>query len=198
MSLRLSNLKRTVAPEVEPITVAEAKAQLRVLHTDDDDYITALIGAAREWAESFTRRAFVEQTWIAQYAGWPADRAFDLARFPIMSLESVSYRDSEGDEVELDETDYTVDAISGVVMVNDGVLTPELSLNYLNPISITFVAGYVATDEAADLPKNIKQALLLAITNFYENRVPVVQGTITSKVPLSIEALLKPIKLYTV
>lgn len=198
MSQRCSSIQRLAGPTAEPITVAEAKAQLRVLHGDDDAYIEALVGASREWAESFTRRAFVEQTWVAQYAEWPTDRTLELGRFPIRSVESVSFRDSTGAWEVLDAADYTVDEIEGSVRLKSGVAVPSLSYDFAAPFKVEFTAGYVTTANAANLPKNLKQALLLTISNFYANRVPVVQGTITSKVPLSVESLLRPLKLYTV
>ncbi len=40
----------------EPVSLAEAKLHLRVEHSDEDGYITALISSAREYAESFTNR----------------------------------------------------------------------------------------------------------------------------------------------
>lgn len=40
----------------EPIALEEAKAHLRVEFNDDDAYISALITAAREYAEAFQNR----------------------------------------------------------------------------------------------------------------------------------------------
>ncbi len=52
----------TSAPAVEPLTVAEAKAHLRVDHTSDDSYIESLIKAARVTCENFQNRAYITQT----------------------------------------------------------------------------------------------------------------------------------------
>ena len=43
--------KRTGSPATEPVTLADAKAHLRVDGTDEDAYITGLIGVARVAAE---------------------------------------------------------------------------------------------------------------------------------------------------
>lgn len=44
----------------EPITLVEAKSHLRVIFDDDDSYITALISAARQYAEQYQNRVYVE------------------------------------------------------------------------------------------------------------------------------------------
>ncbi|MBW8067975.1 MAG: hypothetical protein GJU73_11120, partial [Ferrovum sp.] len=50
-------------PGVEPVSLLEAKAHLRVDIPDDDALITALIVAARMHAETVTRRALIAQSW---------------------------------------------------------------------------------------------------------------------------------------
>lgn len=43
----------------EPITLAEAKAHLRVIYDDEDEYIKTLITAARQYAEQYQNRLYV-------------------------------------------------------------------------------------------------------------------------------------------
>jgi uncharacterized phiE125 gp8 family phage protein len=50
-------------PAVEPLSLDEAKLHLRVDIVDDDELITVLIQAAREYCEEFCHRAFITQTW---------------------------------------------------------------------------------------------------------------------------------------
>lgn len=61
----LSSLILTTAPTVEPLTLAEAKTQLRLesSFTDDDALVTAMCEAVRQYAETICRRSLVAQTW---------------------------------------------------------------------------------------------------------------------------------------
>ena len=60
-------------PAVEPVTLGEAKAYLRVEHDADDDVIAALIAGARVHVEAQTRRALITQSWRLIRDAWPAD-----------------------------------------------------------------------------------------------------------------------------
>lgn len=46
----------------EPISLAEAKAHLRVVFDDDNDYIENLITAARQYAEGYQNRVYMTYT----------------------------------------------------------------------------------------------------------------------------------------
>jgi hypothetical protein len=60
-------------PAVEPLSLAEAKAFLRVEHADDDDIVTALVAGARIQVEAQTRRALVAQSSRLIRDVWPTD-----------------------------------------------------------------------------------------------------------------------------
>ena len=59
-------LKLATHPEVEPVTLAEAKAHLRLDTDADDAYVSALISAARERVELFLRRALITQSFVGR------------------------------------------------------------------------------------------------------------------------------------
>jgi uncharacterized phiE125 gp8 family phage protein len=74
-------IKLITAPIAEPVTLPEAKLHLRVDTTDDDTLITTLITAAREMAETITRRALVSQQWKIVADRFPSPMAGRLTEY---------------------------------------------------------------------------------------------------------------------
>src|SRR5262249_41785719 len=69
----LGALRLQPAPAFEPIALELAKTHLRVDSAADDDYIKALIAAARQEAEDFQGRAWITQKWaltMDHFPGW--------------------------------------------------------------------------------------------------------------------------------
>lgn len=169
MPLRFSNLYRLTDPAVEPVTVAEAKAQLKLLHSDDDEDLSFMIQVAREWAEDHVSRALIYQHWVAQFSEWPEpiyDKTFVLPRPSLSVVLDLRYWDADDELVELSEqTDYFVDEISGTVRMVDTFSWPTLSKNRVNPIEVEFRAGM--GDSADDIPLRYKQAIRLCVASMY-------------------------------
>ena len=169
----------------EPITLADAKAFLKTLPGDtseDAAVITPLITAAREYCEKVTGRALVAQTVIAYPEVF--QKVMRLPRPPITSVTSVEYTDTDGTEAALE--DYTADDEN---IAFDSI--PSFVPAALNPIAITYAAGYAA------IPKTIRQAMLLLMGHWYNNREAVVVGPVTSvEVQLAVDRLLKQWKVW--
>jgi uncharacterized phiE125 gp8 family phage protein len=76
-------------PGVMPVTLAEAKAHMKVTSDEDDDLITALIEAVTQWAEAYTGRDSRENVWTLTIDEFE-DR-IELRRSPVASITSVKY-----------------------------------------------------------------------------------------------------------
>ncbi len=175
------------APSEEPLTLAEAKDHLEEVATYKDDYITTLITVARQWAENHTRRALISQTWDLFLDGFPP-WTIEMPKPPLASVTTVKYTDTDGVQQTLAASLYDVD-----INAERGRIEPALNQvwpvtrSVMNAVEIRFVAGYGA---AADVPKKIKQAMLMLIGQLYDNREDTVTGTTVSKVPQSSEWLI--------
>lgn len=189
----LQSLKVTSAPAVEPVTLSDAKAHLRIDWTDDDTYITNLISGAREWLESRISRACITQTlqgvWTMPkspegkirglYAPLGFELTFVLPRGP---LQTVTLAEIEKD---LDvwqtlniTTDYVVDADNDPQRVwlrasaisywaPTGALINFLGV-YAPRVRITWTTGYGVAP--SNVPFATRHAILAAVAYLYENR----------------------------
>lgn len=174
----------------EPVTLAEAKLHTRVDNTDENALIEALITASREYCENITGRAFATQTLEAYRDYFPRyhDR-FELPlAAPLQSVTSVKYKGSDGNETTMTaDTDYIADTESDVggIVLPYGATWPSFTKYTVNPIKIRYVVGY--TDDNS-IPKSIKQAMLLLIGNWYENREAT--GDVSPAIAFAVNALL--------
>jgi uncharacterized phiE125 gp8 family phage protein len=183
------SLKLITAPTSEPITLAEAKSHCRVDISADDTYIGTLIQAAREWCEAHDWRAYMPQTWELYLDAFPACSMIELPRPPLTSVTSIKYTDSDGVEHTQSSSEYLVDTVStpGRIVLKTNYTWPSAVLREANGAYIRFVCGYAS---AADVPQPIKQAMLLLIGHWYENRENSTVGAVNRSIEFGVKALL--------
>jgi uncharacterized phiE125 gp8 family phage protein len=218
------NTQLITPPAAEPVTLAQAKVHLKLDFDDEDDYVGALIIAAREYAEKVTRRAFFNQTWIRTLDFFPIYNAVDRTHLPsdlaswpyptwywdkltidlphprLVSVTSITYVDSNGEDQTLPTESYSVDAGStpGRITPAPGIIWPFTSMNRPGSVKITYVAGsYGDGTETNTCPQTIVQAMLLLIGHWYSNREAVSALTMKT-VPTAADALLSIHKLSIV
>lgn len=167
----------SVAPAVEPVSLDEAKVQCRIDSTFDDDEITGMIIAARIQAELNLNRYIITQTIDSYYDCFQS--FFELP--PLQSVSSITYLDSNGDSQTLATSQYVVDSKSIPARITPayGISWPS-TYDQTNAVTIQFVGGYGL---AADVPEVIKQWIKLQVTQYFENRNPVVIGASVAEVP---------------
>lgn len=184
-------LKLITDAATEPVNLTEAKRHCRVEVSDDDTLLAALITAARKYVEAVSRRVMLAQTWRLSITGWPAGDAIVLPKMPLQSVTGVVYTDSGGTARTMSSSLYTVDTEDepGRVVLNYNEEWPNdyAALRSANPIQVTFVAGY----SAATVPEIYKQAMLLLVGHWYENREAVqTSGAVPKQLELAVDALL--------
>lgn len=161
-------LRQVTPPTGEPVTLAEAKAHLRVTHSEEDALIGSLIVAAREaldGKDGVLGRALVTQMWVLVMDEFPAGR-FTIPLPPLQGIESVEYKDTDGVWQVMSDADYEADIDS-----EPGVIAPVTSWpatkESLGAVRITFAAGYGTAEE---VPQALKAAMLLHIGDLFANR----------------------------
>lgn len=186
------------APAKEPLELKEAMTHLRVDGLEEAALVRGLIQAAREYAETFTGRALITQTWDLWMDCWPRGVVLELPRPPLQSVTWIKYFDIEGGEHTVDANTYLVDTANrpGRVRLRSGKGWPSATLREMAGVNVRFVAGY--GDDPASVPQMIRQAMLVMIGDLYENREASIVGTIVAKATYATDNLLWPYRMVNV
>jgi uncharacterized phiE125 gp8 family phage protein len=163
------SLVRVTAPAVSPISLAEAKAQMRVEGNDDDTIIQRLIDAAVAFVDvqGVLGRAMITQTWAEWIAPNPSTVLLSIG--PVQSVSSIKYYDIDGVLQTATLADFNVFGTPNRITI-----TPKTSKAWPitqtrdDAIKIEYVVGYGST--SASVPQTVRHALLMLVAHWYENR----------------------------
>jgi uncharacterized phiE125 gp8 family phage protein len=173
-------LIRIEGPAVEPVSLDEMRAHLRVDYDDEDALIRGYISAARQRLEKRCGRAFVQQTWELQTCEF--EDSFEIPKPPTVSITSVTYLDRDQVEQTVGSANYALvnggDWASSLILV--GSAWPSDLAERPDAVRIRFVAGWAPDgvvdpvtdpdDYVANVPFDVKQAILFMAAHLYENR----------------------------
>lgn len=181
-------------PASEPVTLSEAKAQLSVTSSAHDTRITSLITMARRQVERYLKRALITQTWKVYYNCFHA--VMELPYPPLQSVTHVKYYDDSGTLQTLSSDLYWEDLASepGKIVRKYDAVYPELLAGRPNAVEIQYVAGY---GDADDVPEEIRHAILMLVTDYFDNRGEVVVGSMAQRIPGFIKDLVHDYRMYS-
>lgn len=190
-----TSLTPNTEPTVEPVTWEDMEFHSRDLNPEERAYVEGLIKSARRHCEMFCRRRFINSTWNYYLSAFPSDW-IALPYPPLVSVSSITYLDTAGVSQTLATSVYQVDAKRepGRVGLAYGQSWPGIRTTTFNPITIVYVAGYGAA--ATSVPDGIKHAIKLLAAHWYEHREPIITGTISADLALSVESLLWEYRLW--
>lgn len=202
MAKTVRKLKAIGSVATEPVSLETARLHLRLdtlgsppTHPDDA-LVTALITVAREAVENFTELTVAVNTFQVKLDFFE-NLAIDLGTYPVNSITSITYVDTNGSTQTIPSADYVLDTFSKpaqIVLAYDKQWPPVR--NQPNAATVTFEAGYTGDTSPVTnvLPKALTQAMLLTITDLYENR-----GAIGSKqnyeIPVMAQYLMAPYRI---
>ena len=181
-------LERVAAPDAEPVTLAEAKAQARITFDDDDAFVSSLVSAAVDLFDGDGQlgRAIITQTW-AQWGPQTQGRV-RLLMGPFQSLEAVEYYDADGALQAADVSDFEARKAGDFVTVEpkSGAAWPRTQARQ-DAIKITYKAGF--GDAPSDVPEGILHAILLLVAYWYDNRAAASELNMR-EAPMAVDALI--------
>lgn len=210
----MSWLRSTVStpPSIEPVLTADVKMHCRITDTTEDSNIAIYAKAARRTIEARCGAKLISQTVDLLCSQWNDLRSVPI--YPLQSITSIKYLDSNGIEQTLDPAVYSV--VVGrnpVIYLNQGQQWPalycptgyyfpdyrNLTAGHINQnfgstapdaIRVQGVFGFGAT--AADVPEDLKTALFLLAGTWIENRESIgdVRFSAVVSIPDGVEALL--------
>lgn len=201
----MQSLTLFTAPVSEPLTLGEVRSHLRIDGAEDDVLLLSLIRAARQHVEEMSSRALLTQTWELTLDYFPGYRAsadcwdsplsaITLPRPILQSVSSVKYVDTNGTLQTLAITDYQVLSKSEPARIVPayGLYWPPTRYQP-EAVTVRYIAGWTT---AALVPQPIKQAMLLLIGHWFENREAVsLERSVAIVVPMAVGALLFPYKI---
>ena len=193
---------RVVTPPVVPegetvaglITLAQAKAQLRVDFDDDDDLISAFIAAASSQVEANTQRRYLPQSLEWGLQEWSGHMVLPVASggdAQGLQIDQVRYIDLNGDQQVLDP---------GIYWDREHGQTHKLSLRWYQEwpwlgdgaerVTIAF-----SINENSVVSPHAMAACRMLVGHYYLHREAVVgvdNRDSSTPLPLGVEALLSP------
>jgi uncharacterized phiE125 gp8 family phage protein len=209
------------APNEPILTLAEVKLALRIDTDAEDSYLQSLILVAQQYLDGrdgILGRCLRQQTWQLDLPNFPAavdvsslalssyrtlaPRPLRLPLPPTIAVNSINYYDQNETLTLWAATEYRV--IAGGY--NGALIVPRPGKNYPNVIAsdsypdaiqIEFEAGYqdLNSPTVEAIPEPIRQAAILLIGDYYENRVNTVLGVVPAELPTAVSALIAPYRI---
>jgi len=174
MSLGLQTI---TPPATEPVNAEFVKTHTHVDTNEEDNLLTMWIKSAREQAEEYQGRAYIEQTLELSLDCFPlANGGIVLPRSPVSSVSSIKYYGTDDTEYTLSDDVYQVDTASepSRVALKYGQSWPLTTLRTVSGVKIRFVAG--EGDAPSDVNSRVIDAILIYCAYRYENRTAEIEA----------------------
>ena len=180
------------APSVKPIGLDEVKKNCNIDHGDDDALIEGLIDAAVSLLDGHAGergQAMINQSWSVSMRQFCASIRLPVG--PLVSVTSVQYYNSSDVLTLASASLYGAftDGLGAYISLKANQTWPSVA-DREDAVTVTWVAGFGAT--ADKVPAAIRQAMLLLVGHWYQNRETVSVGDAVYQLPFAVDALLGP------
>ncbi len=176
-------------PALEPVSVEEIKAWLRLDGPEEEDLLRALIVAARLMIEAEIGQVLLAQNWRLVGDSWPSG-AIAVPIGKVLAVTAARIYSATGAVSTLAPSKFEIDRLAA-----PNTLTP---LEYLAPgrpkagIEIDLRVGF--GENVADVPETLRIALRRLVALWYETRGD--SREVEAGLPPSIRQLLRPYRRF--
>ena len=182
-----------IAPEIEPLSLEEAKTFLRVETSDDDGLIAALIAAARLHIESQTQLALITQSWRLAFDCWPRHGRIAVRPGPLKAVNAARVFDL-GDNARAVDTRAFVPDFGASVLAFMPWSVPRTT-RFAAGIEIDVTVGF--GNAATDVPEPLRHAIRQLVAHWYDNRGLIAADAESAIMPASVAALVAPYRMLS-
>tara|TARA_R110002051_G_scaffold103198_1_gene174957 strand:- start:19102 stop:19713 length:612 start_codon:yes stop_codon:yes gene_type:complete len=185
---------------VMAVELEDAKSHLRVVQNDDDEYIQTLCFAAQQTVEKYCNILLLRTTVIQR-----GDTFGDIGELYFSPVENsgegtlthIKYYDADDVLQTWAATNYNFDNFSCPMRIGlapiSGADIPGIARK-LNAVEVKYEVGY---STAAEIPKALKQAILILVGQWYENRQVAVVGRSVGVIPMTAQYLMDKYRIRT-
>lgn len=191
------------------LSYSDIQTHLKLDGSADQTIVEAMISAATKLVENYIDRKLVTQHWSVYFDWFPSrpsandwwdgvrdgavstltssNAAIELPFGPCQSISYVRAYDETDGTTLVDASNYSVDNKGpiGRIALRSGGVWPSVTLR---PVNGVHVRGVFGMGSASIIPHDIKHAVKMAVSEFYEHR-----GDAESKgLPLGVQILLEP------
>jgi|APHM01.1.fsa_nt_gi phage conserved hypothetical protein, phiE125 gp8 family len=183
-------VKQVSAPAQLPVTRAEAAAHLKLdseQEQEDGPQLDQFIAAATSWCEKYLNRQLITATYANFFNVF--GRRLQIWFPPIQNVQSIQYKNDNGVVESFPSNQFVFDnkVEPGEVTLAADQTWPNSLEDEVNIIEVQAKCGY--GDNPEDIPQEIKVAILMKMTQFYEVRSVGIEDK-----QLTAERLLDPYK----
>ena len=172
-----SDVSVKTAPTLKPITLAEVRQHLNLETADaPDSYLNLLIDAAIarvDGGKDGIGYAMLRQSWLITLDDFSWSYPITLPGWPVVAVTSIKYRDDDNDETTLPSSDYklikerTVAEVWPVDADGEWDTWPDDRTARPGHVQVEYTLGASA---AADVPADLRMALLMMVAQWYMAR----------------------------
>jgi uncharacterized phiE125 gp8 family phage protein len=183
--MRQSLVNKTALNGEAVLSLADAKAHLRVLDSDSDTLIAALRDAAFDVIEQYAEKALAsrEFKWRGRLS-----QVMQMGIGPVTAISAISYLDENNTTQNLVAANTLRIALGDQVEFKTNVDVPTMAEGD-GVAEITFTAGYTTEQP---LPKSLLSAARLMLGHLFMNREAVTTGMGVVEMPFGVRQLCAP------